>query len=85
MITKKKCINCYQMKICSPDKAVSEFYPRTNGRYQSWCKACNPEVARGYRLTLKLKRASALAAEKLEKERRYKEIEKTYMKEPILC
>lgn len=46
----KKCINCFETK------DLSLFYPKrsfTKGKiyhsYQSWCKACAPEIQRFYK------------------------------------
>jgi hypothetical protein len=45
MQTHKKCSNCFQIK------PLSAFYTRkAHDGYQTCCKACKPEVCRGYRL-----------------------------------
>lgn len=39
----KKCINCFQTK------SLSEYYPKCDKYFQSWCKACAPEIQRSWR------------------------------------
>jgi hypothetical protein len=39
----KKCINCYETK------PLTEFYPKSQIYYQSWCKQCAPEVQKAWK------------------------------------